>query len=287
MGLRGKTVPSLVSFSSLWCAATTGQSASAFCNLVATLLKTPVRPVWSCGEFLADTDRLILYHRQNQTRTCLSTQRDSGSAMTSGDFTATSWRNSKTLLQLSEMVANISAVAFFLFPVFLFVSSSASLSYSLLLLSLSPLLSSSSSDIAVMECAKILRRFSMEVSPSSITASVKNVGRGAALRGVQSRCFFNLARSPAAEQRSTSVIGRRILSLFMAKAMLTSIKTTEGESSDTDRSNSETYSPRDLYPMDAYENFSCTSPGVALLVSMARLGKPSHAFLYFLSSGYY
>ena len=45
-----------------------------------------------------------------------------------------------------------------------------------------------------------------------ITASVRNGGRRTALHGVQFRCFLKRARSPAAAQRRTSVMGRWILS---------------------------------------------------------------------------
>ena len=45
----GRRSHTLVSFPDSLCAATTGRSASAVFNLVALLLKKPVRPVWSCG----------------------------------------------------------------------------------------------------------------------------------------------------------------------------------------------------------------------------------------------
>ena len=78
-----------VSFSASLCEATEGWSAYIFFNFVVMSLKTPVRPVWSCGAFLDDAGRLISYHRRNQTRTRLYVQRDNGAAMTRGNFTAT------------------------------------------------------------------------------------------------------------------------------------------------------------------------------------------------------
>ena len=66
--IGGKRSHPFVSFSASRCAATTGRSASEFCKLVATSLKTPVRPVWSCGAVLADAGKLILDHQRNQTR---------------------------------------------------------------------------------------------------------------------------------------------------------------------------------------------------------------------------
>ena len=107
---------------------------------------------------------------------------------------------------------------------------------------------------------------------SSVAASVRNGGRNTALHGVHYQCFFNLVRSSAAAQSSTSVTGRLILSPSVAKAMLISIETTEGESSDPARENAATDSPMCLFPTDACANFSWTLPDVALLVSMARLG---------------
>ena len=93
-----------------------------------------------------------------------------------------------------------------------------------------------------------------------------------ALRGVQYHCFFNQARSLAMAQRKTSVMGRRILLLSVAKVMLMSVETIEVEFSDPDRANAVTDSPRNLFPTEACTNFSWTSPGVVLLASMAILG---------------
>ena len=52
-----------------------------------------------------------------------------------------------------------------------------------------------------------------------IAASVKNFGRRTALRVVQSKCYFECARLPAAARRRTYMIGRRSLSPSEAKAM--------------------------------------------------------------------
>ena len=116
----------LVYFPASCCAAMTGWSASAVCNLVATSVKTPVRPMWYCGAVLFGVSRLVSYHRRNQTSTCLSVQRDSGAAMTRSDLTVTAWKKSKMLSQSSVMVANVSVVDLFFFPIFFFMSSYAS-----------------------------------------------------------------------------------------------------------------------------------------------------------------
>ena len=76
-------------------------------------------------------------------------------------------------------------------------------------------------------------------------------------------------------------MGRRILSPSVVKVMLMFIKTTEGESINHARANAATDSPRGSFPTDACKNVSCTSPGVAPLVSMAILGGLSQTFLSF------
>ena len=127
----GRQSHPLVSFPTLLCAATTEWSASAVCNLVATSLKTPARPVWSCGADLDGVGRLVLDHQLNQTRVNLSARRESGAAVNCSDLNAMDWRKAKTSPQLSEMVANVSVVAWLFFTVFFFLSSSASLPPSL------------------------------------------------------------------------------------------------------------------------------------------------------------
>ena len=81
------------------------------------------------------------------------------------------------------------------------------------------------------------------------------------------------------------MMGRRILLPSLAKAMLMSIKIIEGESSYPARANTATDSMRSLFPTDACTNVSWTSLGVALLVSMDRLGKLSQTFLNFSKAG--
>ena len=76
-----------VSFSTFLCAATMGQSGSEFCNFVATSLKNPVIPVWSCGAVFAGVCMLFLGHQRNHMRAHFSTRRDNGEVMTRGDFT--------------------------------------------------------------------------------------------------------------------------------------------------------------------------------------------------------
>ena len=118
----------------------TGRRASTVCNLVATSVKTTVRPVWFCGTGLGGVGRLVSIHQQNQARVRLSARRESGATMTHGDLNVTAWRNAKTSSQLSAMVANLSAVVCFVFPVFVVFSPSTSTPPSLSLLSLlSPL----------------------------------------------------------------------------------------------------------------------------------------------------
>ena len=132
-----------------------------------------------------------------------------------------------------------------------------------------------------MECANILRSSSTEVSLSLIDASVKNGGRRTALRGVQYTCFLELTSFLSAAQRSTSAIGKQMLSPSTVKEMLTSIETTEGEWSDSAKENAAIDFPKDFPLKDACVNVSCTSPSKMLLVSMVRLEKSPSTFLYF------
>ena len=53
---------------------------------------------------------VMSFQRRNQTRACLYAKRESGASVTRGDLTVAAWRKSKTLLQLSAMVANVLAV---------------------------------------------------------------------------------------------------------------------------------------------------------------------------------
>ena len=158
------------------------------------------------------------------------------------------------------------------------MSSSTSYSYSLYSSFLPPFSYSLSSVLSVMERANILRIYSAEVSPSRIFASINNGGRGAALCGVQSLWFLYLVRLLAAVLTITSAISRRILSLYITKEVLMSIKTIEGESSDPSRANYVTDFPRDLFPTYAWANVSGTLTGVEILVSMAIIGKLLNTF---------
>ena len=217
----GRRSYSLVSFSALLWAAATGRSASAVCNQVTTSVRKPVRPMWSCGAGLGRMGRLAYDQRQKQTRTRLYARRESGSMMTCGDLTATGWRKAKTLSRLFAMVVSVLAVACFALPGFVVFSSSASMVTTLSSsLSLSALLVFSFSFAnSVMERAKIFRSLPASYSMWRIASSVRNGGRRTALRGVQSHCFFEHARLLAAAQKRTSVIGRRILLPYTAKAM--------------------------------------------------------------------
>ena len=110
-------------------------------------------------------------------------------------------------------------------------------------------------------------------SPPSIMA-----GGGAALCGVKSLWFLYLVRLLAAVLTITSTISRRILSPYITKEVLMSIKTIEGESSDPSRANYVTDFPRDLFPTYAWANVSGTLTGVEILVSMAIIGKLLNTF---------
>ena len=184
------------------------------------------------------------------------------------------------LLQSSSMVVKASAVAKLFFPVFFFVSSSFS-SSSISPFYFSPSSSSSSASLFVILHTKILSRYSAEVFPSRISASVKNGGRKMELSGSQYLFFLDLVKLTAAARRSNSEIGRRILSPALAKVMSELIKITVGESSDHARANLVTEHPRNFLPIDACANVSCMSPGVELFGSMELLGKSSHTCLSF------
>ena len=279
--IGGRRYHHLVWFSaSLW-AATTGRSASAVCNRVATLVRMPVRPMWSCGAGLGGVGRLTSVQRRNQTRVRLSVWRESGSAMISGDLNATSWRKAKTSSQLSAMVVKVSAVAWFALPGFtVFLSSNYMVTTLSSLLSSSALLAFSPSFAhSVMDQAKIFRSSPAFDSPWRITASVINGGRRTALRSVHSPCLFERARLPAAARRRTSAIGRRIFLPYILREII------EGEIRSPARMKSTMDYPRDLFPTAVWTNINWTFPSVALFVNIVRLGKSLKTLLYFLEDG--
>ena len=105
-------------FVSCW-AATTVRSYLSVCSRVATSVRTPVRPRWSCGDGVGGLGMFTSVHSWNQTRVRLSAQRQSGAGMNHGDLIATAWRNSKTSSQLSVIVVNVSVVAYFPLPDFI------------------------------------------------------------------------------------------------------------------------------------------------------------------------
>ena len=165
-------------------------------------------------------------------------------------------RNAKTLLQSSLMVANVLAAAVLaeaLFDLPGFLASAASIVTKLSLpLSLSSLLEESAFDAhSVMERAKIFRSSLASDLPWRIADSVKNGGRRTALREVQTRCFLDHARSPAAARRRTSAIRRRIFSPSAAKAISMLNEITEGEFRSPARAKTTTDSPSDLFPTAA------------------------------------
>ena len=118
--------------------------------------------------------------------------------------------------------------------------------------------------LSMTEQAKIFRSSPASNPLFSIEASVKNDVRGTAFRGLQSCCFFKRARSPEAARRRTSVMGRRILFLYMAKSMYMSTKAIEVDWSDQARLNVTMDSSRYLLLTYVCTNISWTSPGVAL-----------------------
>ena len=76
--------------------------------------------MWYCGGALVGGGILLPDHRQNQTRMRLSAQSDISTAIVRGDFTAKYWRKAKTLLQFSEILANISELSLMLLSLLLF-----------------------------------------------------------------------------------------------------------------------------------------------------------------------
>ena len=212
-------------------------------------------------------------------------KRESGAAVTHGDLTATAWRKAKTTSPSSAMVANVLAVEYSALHFFVVFLSSASIPPSLSSSSSSALAFSTSFAHYVMEQAKISRRLPASNPPLRITASTTNGRKRTELRGVKSCCFFNRAKSSEAARRKTSVIRRQILLPYAEKAMSILMETTECEARISAREKATTDYPRDLFPMVTLQNVYWTLPGVALLVSMTRLGKSSQTLLYFLADG--
>ena len=77
----GRRSHPFVSFSFSRWVAMTGRSDFAVCNWIAMLVRTPVRPRWSCEAGLSGLGRLMSFQRWNQTRARFYTQRESGVAM--------------------------------------------------------------------------------------------------------------------------------------------------------------------------------------------------------------
>ena len=119
LGRRWETVPSLGLIFRLALCGDDGRRFSAVFSFVATSVKTPVRPMWSFGAGLGGVVRLVSVQLiEPDARTLVHSKRESGEAVTCGDLTATAWRKPKTLSQSSMMVTNVSAVACFIFPIF-------------------------------------------------------------------------------------------------------------------------------------------------------------------------
>ena len=64
-------------FASRW-SATTGRSASAVCNRIATSVRMSVRPRWSCGASVGGLGRFRSVHCWNQMRTLVSVKGEWG-----------------------------------------------------------------------------------------------------------------------------------------------------------------------------------------------------------------
>ena len=101
----------------------------------------------------------------------------------------------------------------------------------------------------------------------------------------QSRIFLDFASSPAAAQRRTYVVRRRILSPSPENVHSISIDTTVGASRDPAREKVVTVFPRGLFPADMCTYVTWMSPGVALLVITARFGKSVQTCLNFEPDG--
>ena len=138
---------------------------------------------------------------------------------------ATACRKAKTSSKSSAMVANVSALAVlveacFALPGFsLDSAASIVMTISLSLASSSSPKESASDTHSVIERVNILRSSPASNSPCRIVDSVRNGGRRTVLREVQSLCFLDRARLPAAARRRTSAIRRRILSPYAAKVI--------------------------------------------------------------------
>ena len=83
-----------------------------------------------------------------------------------------------------------------------------------------------------------------------------------------------------AAERRTSTIGRTILSLAIAMAILVPMYTTVGYLADTARAKEVTFSLGGLFPMITQPKGTWDSPDMAILVSMARFGNYIHTHLY-------
>ena len=136
-----------------------------------------------------------------------------------------------------------------------------------------------------MYLAKILRRFSADVSPSNMSDSFRNSRRSTEFSATRYLYLLDLKRSLTAARRSISVTGTRFLLPALAKKMLSLIGTNADASSDTVREKSVTDYPRDLLSMCVCTNVSRNFPGISLLVGMSRFCKSSHAHLNLFLDG--
>ena len=85
--IGGRQYQTLISLSASQCATTIGWRALACLSCVATSLRNPVSPVWSCSA-LVGGGIFPPVHQQNQTHAHLSAQCDSEAVMICGDFNA-------------------------------------------------------------------------------------------------------------------------------------------------------------------------------------------------------
>ena len=97
----GRRSHPLVSLSILRWAARMGQRVSAVCIRVKTSVRTSVRPMWSCGSGVGGFGRCTSIHLWNHTRARLSAQRESGAAITRGEFYCDSLKEGQYIVAIN------------------------------------------------------------------------------------------------------------------------------------------------------------------------------------------
>ena len=120
--------------------------------------------------------------------------------------------------------------------------------------------------------------------PYRMTVWVRNGGRRMASSVNQLQSFLEHMRSPSVVQMRTYVIERWILFPALANAGSLSMVTTIGNYGDPTRMKTVTFSLRDLFPTVVWQNVTCTSLDVALLVSTVIYSKSVHTRLNLTSA---